>query len=95
MEEDRHHHVEPPTSPDNLRMMNESERAMVAYYDNAPYRREELPGVVNRARRNPRLRGLAALELYASVAQHLSVADYTRWIADGLGYFNLGPRHPR
>lgn len=95
VEEDRLRHATPEPPPDNVRMMNETERAIVAYHSDAPYSREELPAVVSRARRNPRFRGLAALEIYASVAQQLSDSDYRIWMADGLGYFNLGPRHPR
>lgn len=95
VEEERHQQTEPPPSPDRRHMMMESKREMIAYHSNALYKRQDLSAVVNRARRNPNFRGLAALEVYAATAQHLSESNYRAWMADGLGYFNLGPRHPQ
>lgn len=60
-----------------------------------PYRADELPAMVRRARRDPNFYGLAALQMYTGVAQQLSADDYRSWMRDGLEYFNLGPRHPR
>lgn len=87
---DEHDHESPRT---RSRLADEENRRLV--FEQVPYTREELLDVLHRALRNPNFQGLAALEMYVAVAQHLKGQHYLDYMEDGLGYFNLGPKHPR
>lgn len=83
-----------PLSPRSQVLATRTEAEMLARLDETSYSAKELPAVVHHARNTPNFIGLAALELYAEVAQQLSGDNYRQWMADGLGYFDLGKRHP-
>lgn len=96
VEEERYRtQVNPPLSPRSETLVRRTEDEMRAHMDDTPYTAADLPEVVRCARRNPHFQGLAALELYTDVAQHLEGDNYRQWMIDGKGYFNLGKRHPR
>ncbi|KAG0595096.1 hypothetical protein M758_UG139000 [Ceratodon purpureus] len=73
---------------------NEDAAARRLRFNRAPYQRDELQEVVRHAQCMPSFPGMAALEMYANVVQQLDGSAYDRWMADGQGYFALGPRHP-
>lgn len=59
-----------------------------------PYTTEELQDVVHNAPQQEGFPGLAVLELYTQVAQHLKGTNYIDWLNDGRGYCFLGPTQP-
>lgn len=61
-----------------------------ALMDNTPYIASKLPRAIKRAHRTLNFPNHTVIELYTEFTQNLSNNNYTQWMCDGLGYFNLG-----
>lgn len=91
-EMERHQLAEEQTAQDRLHTPLANE--VTARTQQLPYTTDDLPEILRAARAQPNFPGLPALEVYAQVGQHLDGLNFQNWMANGRGYFYLGPRHP-